>query len=861
MRGKQDKFKLVDGFCIKRKRPSTRLGKNITRFFLVATIILIATVIYGSLGVKNCAAAEPDSDPRISIAITNLVDFSILPGGYNSGDATVMVNSTNNAGYELTIGAAGGTSALINETHPENVILAISERDGITEEEISNGWGVSIDSQKFYPVPEPSDGHLLLKSVDSVGEQTFTLTFAARVSDTIEPGSYVNDYIVSVIANPSGNSIIYDQNTEDEVLDMPDVVVLPIGDKTTNVSSRTPLRDGYEFIGWDKNPNTKEPQYTEDDELVFDYSDSQTITLYAIWEEIIDSGEIKTTFNYGQTLSFDGTSYLDTNMELFSSENYNMDFTVSTKIESISKNSSQSGGYGTIISEMDETGKPYPGFVFRSAKGNTIYEFARNSTQQLTDVPTYDISDVSYVEISRNNHILDIQTNADQIANSFDSTGAPNFNIPLTFGAAIDGTGNPFRYFKGELSNSKITSSNTKESGVPLYITLPTPTMTGKNFVGWYENKALTKKIGDGGDSYELKKNTVFYAKWENAVISTEEYHHEGQIVFDGTNYIDTDICLFSYENFNRDFVIAFNVDSIDGDNPNLSTIMNALNESSSPYPGFVMRTTDDDPIKTMVIGNGNGRSISTSSDNIVGKITIFRIGNAVYYKKGEDVIKKLAEYNKSTDAHNIQLTLGAALDSNKSPFRFFKGAISDIDIRFVDEGLMIEDFEAPTKAHTIVYQRQGNITFDGSNYLNTGIYLFNQENYQKDFTISFNIVSSGENVNQSTLVASMNESGRPWPGIVLRTRGSGYEYIVNNNNSSSTTKSIPSRAHNVIISRKSSMYYMNIDGAGEEKILDASDYNSPFDAPLVFGAGLDGSMQPFRYFNGTISDIVVKME
>lgn len=30
------------------------------------------------------------------------------------------------------------------------------------------------------------------------------------------------------------------------------------------------------------------------------------------------------------------------------------------------------------------------------------------------------------------------------------------FNVPVTFGAGLDGSGNPFRYFKGTLSNMEI---------------------------------------------------------------------------------------------------------------------------------------------------------------------------------------------------------------------------------------------------------------------------------------------------------------------------------------------------------------------------------------------------------------------
>lgn len=44
--------------------------------------------------------------------------------------------------------------------------------------------------------------------------------------------------------------------------------------------------------------------------------------------------------------------------------------------------------------------------------------------------------------------------------------------------------------------------------------TLPKPTKTGYTFVGWYEDSTLTKKVGNGGDSYIPEKNVTLYAKW-----------------------------------------------------------------------------------------------------------------------------------------------------------------------------------------------------------------------------------------------------------------------------------------------------------------------------------------------------------
>jgi hypothetical protein len=69
-------------------------------------------------------------------------------------------------------------------------------------------------------------------------------------------------------------------------------------------------------------------------------------------------------------------------------------------------------------------------------------------------------------------------------------------------------------------------------------------------------------------------------------------------VTFDGTNYINTDLKLFSSSFGKKDFDINFNVDSITafnpGQNQGRNNIMHIINEKGNPYQGFDLRLEND---------------------------------------------------------------------------------------------------------------------------------------------------------------------------------------------------------------------------------------------------------------------------
>lgn len=128
-----------------------------------------------------------------------------------------------------------------------------------------------------------------------------------------------------------------------------------------------------------------------------------------------------------------------------------------------------------------------------------------------------------------------------------------------------------------------------------------------------------------------------------NSIISfrflTDKTHYDiDQIVFDGTNYIDTEIQLFSEENISKNFEISFDITNADSNQTPQATIVNSMLEQS-PYPGFVFRlqtNVTQIEFNSPKIANKTGINLSTTN-----KIAIKRINEEFLYKLMTMLYKK----------------------------------------------------------------------------------------------------------------------------------------------------------------------------------------------------------------------------
>lgn len=397
-------------------------------------------------------------------------------------------------------------------------------------------------------------------------------------------------------------------------------------------------------------------------------------------------------------------------------------------------------------------------------------------------------------------------------------------------------------------------------------IPLPIPIRGNYVFDGWYDNADfIGTRLMDTGDLGH--SDIILYAKWKRQVNYNAAYSYEGEYVFTGENYINTNVYLYNQENMSKNFLISFDIEEVSDVNINHSTLLSSMDESGNPFYGH--------NVKVSVSGNNKQTKFESNSNtsstgdvyipSTVKNIRIIRINNILYYSfDGADCVR-INNYNGFTGyLEDVPVTFGAALDGSNNPFRYFTGTLSNMLVCFVGDDAKIDDFNPEKEEMEVRYAYNGEYVFNGtSDYINTGLSLFTRETFGKDFEISFNIVSvESDFENQSTIVNAKNEKVTSYPGFVYRLYQDKklIKFEAKAGSGSGSSHKI-SDVQSVKISRIDSEMYLSINGATPVKVYDYTNFSNFFDVPITIGASLNNQGQPFRYFKGTLSNIIVKVE
>lgn len=172
--------------------------------------------------------------------------------------------------------------------------------------------------------------------------------------------------------------------------------------------------------------------------------------------EIRNNTENLIIYESTEGVEFTGSNYIDTGAKLFSEANIDRNFKITFVITEDNQNQS---AYNTLVSIMDESGAPYPGFLFRIGNSSRIteYELTANSIAGKGKAYYNYRSDVEKIEICRINRILYARINDGKYEQMQDYNAYTNyFDVPLTIGASLNSAGKPFRYFIGTLSNIEV---------------------------------------------------------------------------------------------------------------------------------------------------------------------------------------------------------------------------------------------------------------------------------------------------------------------------------------------------------------------------------------------------------------------
>ena len=180
-----------------------------------------------------------------------------------------------------------------------------------------------------------------------------------------------------------------------------------------------------------------------------------------------------------------------------------------------------------------------------------------------------------------------------------------------------------------------------------------------------------------------------------------------------------------------------------------------------------------------------------------------------------------------------------------------------------------------------IVFEQSGACTFNGSNnlitgdectkyadkkFIDTGIALYSMENYQKDYEIGFTIdeyTPSNQEGAQTVFVNTKKEAGQEKaPGLVVRrSESTGSIEITQSIGNTKEAITFPSSSvKNVRIIRKDNIVYYSINNGELKKLQDMSSFTDQHNFSTTFGAANTVDNEVFRYLNGTLSNMYIRL-
>lgn len=241
---------------------------------------------------------KPASDASVSISLPATIDFnSVAPtpdGATTTATADLTITTTNSASYSLYLYSSDSDNSLkpkISSLANISQINATAGDVGLTLSSLEpNTWGYSLgtsvptDATTYSAVPTSNDTPIQTKDTSSTASanDTYTLSFGAKVDTTIPSGTYTGTLTVAVVAEPALVTLTFDGNGADGGSMSNQQIV---AGQSANLNTNQYTRNGYAFTGWNTNAGGTGTTYADGANYTAPSSSAgQTITLYAQWK-------------------------------------------------------------------------------------------------------------------------------------------------------------------------------------------------------------------------------------------------------------------------------------------------------------------------------------------------------------------------------------------------------------------------------------------------------------------------------------------------------------------------------------------------------------------------------------------------
>lgn len=794
----------------------------------------------------------------------------------NSVTETITASTTNLTGYNISIKTTGSTSLSYvgnnNATIP-TVTLPSGNTTGIPLANFgSTAYGYSLNGTNYLPISDSaltSGGQALIQTL-TAGSNTYSLSFGAYVDIDVPYGDYARTYELAITANPVGYAIYYESNTEDAVSNMPtSPVTEDLSATDTTIASETPTRTGYVFLGWSKNQNASVATYQPGDTMLLDINDGTTVNLYAIWTPItyqiafnsnapqgmtVTGSMSNQNFTYGTAQTITANAYRIADHQ-FLGWNTSADGTGTAYEDAEQVNNLTTTNNATITLYAQWL----HGFKF---DGSCAFDGQGNVTGDCAKYATGGVINTGVALLNQTNATKDFT-----VEFTINSFGTHQTTQATLFSNKDENGTSPWPGFHLRASNATTLQIRTAYTGSTIAKTVPTT--AGTRIVVRKKDGILSYST-NGGTSFTTLIDLSGFNRYFSYTATI------GGIIDSSGNparFIEATISDFKLEIYDATTYLV-QYDTQGGSTPPASHIM----EVEGGELSIIVPTKANNMFEcwnTMPDGTGTCYNPGETVDHIgtPGSVVIL-------YAIWVPPVSYTVVFHDNTVADNtVEQELvygdGQTLDANTftngtKQFVKWSTTADGTGKDYFDEEQILTGLTETANdtvdlyaiwADSVYVPNQTVLSFDGTNYLNTGVRLFDSTNFGKDFEIIFNIDSMGTNAVQNTVVSSMDETGQPWPGFCFRLGETGqYEFAANASSASSdrVRKYFTGESNKVSIKRVNNILYGKLNNGTEQMIINYANLAGPFNTEVWVGAGPKENGTPRRFFVGQISNFKI---
>ena len=243
---------------------------------------------------------------------------------------------------------------------------------------------------------------------------------------------------------------------------------------------------------------------------------------------------------------------------------------------------------------------------------------------------------------------------------------------------------------------------------------------------------------------------------------------------------------------------------------------------------------------------------------------------------------------NGGKDVGSIIVNYGSTVGELPTTFKYgyeFDGWYKDLDftVKIASDTVITNNITLYAKWNkipfTTVFSHEGPCTFNGKDgvitgdecrysgekYINTGVSLYSDENYSKDYEIYFEIDEYDPNNqdpgDQMTFLSTKYETldEEVVPGVTVRRDSDSVEITEAVNQVVRKASISASNLKSVKIARINGKTYYSFNGNSLSELYSLTDTSETFDLPAVFGAAITRDGIPFREIKATLSNMYIK--